>query len=158
MIAVRPATGADVDFIVAAQSAPHARGFVLAATPEIVRASLARGDRATFVVDDGGERAGMLQFGLYDEAPWLIDFRRIVVTQPGRGIGSFAVRWSIAWAFEQRRAHRITLDVVESNGRARRLYERAGFVYEGTYRHGYRDADGAYANLCIYGLLATDPR
>ena len=158
MIAVREATEADVGFIVAAQSAPHARGFVLAATPEIVGASLRRSDRATFVIENDGERAGMLQFGLYDEAPWLIDFRRIVVTQPGRGIGSAALRWSIGWAFEQRGAHRITLDVVETNDRARRLYERAGFVYEGTYRHGYRDPDGAYANLCIYGLLATDPR
>lgn len=157
MIAVRDATEADVAFIVAAQSAPHARRFVLAATPEMIRASLGRGDRATFVIEHDGEPAGMLLFGFYDEAPWLIDFRRIVVTRPGRGIGSLALRWSIAWAFEQRGAHRITLDVVETNDRARRLYERAGFVYEGTYRHGYRDPDGNYANLCIYGLLTTDP-
>jgi RimJ/RimL family protein N-acetyltransferase len=84
--------------------------------------------------------------------------RRIIVTQPGRGIGASAMRWVVAHAFETLGAHRIWLEVVASNTVARRLYERAGFAHEGTHRDGYRDVDGRYADLCTYGLLATDAR
>jgi RimJ/RimL family protein N-acetyltransferase len=157
VIAVRAATDADVAFLVAAQSAPHARGFVLAATDEQVRAALINPDRATFVFTDDGEPAGMVLLSYFPDAPWLVELRRIVVTRPGRGIGTHALRWTIAHAFEERNAHRISLDVVETNDRARRLYERCGFIHEGTQRDGYRSDDGHYGNLCSYGLLATDP-
>ncbi len=157
MIAMRPATEDDVAFLVATQVAPHARGFVLAATPEQVRAALDNPDRATFVVTEDGEPVGMVLLGSFADAPWLVEVRRIVVVRPGRGIGEHALRWVIAHAFEERNAHRISLEVVEANDRARRLYERCGFVHEGTQRDGYRDEDGQYADICTYGLLATDP-
>ncbi len=155
---MRPATEDDVAFLVATQVAPHARGFVLAATPEQVRSALANPDRATFVVCDGDERLGMVLLGYVADAPWLVEVRRIVVTRPGRGIGAQALRWTIAHAFDERHAHRIALEVVATNDRARRLYERCGFIHEGTQRDGYRDEDGRYTNLCAYGLLTTDPR
>jgi RimJ/RimL family protein N-acetyltransferase len=157
VIAVRAATVDDVVFIAAAQSVPHARGFVHPATEDEVRAALGRDDRATFVITRDGAPAGMMLVALEPNLPWLVEFRRLIVTDPGRGIGTVAVRWLIDWAFGERRAHRIWLDVVESNARARALYERCGFIHEGTYRDGYRnDGDGTFGNLCIYGLLATD--
>jgi RimJ/RimL family protein N-acetyltransferase len=158
MIAVRDATEADVPFIAATQSAPHARGFVLPAREDEVRSALDRTDRMTFVITEDREPVGMVLLGRYADAPWLIDLRRFVVTRPGRSIGTHALRWVIARCFDDYDAHRITLEVVESNVVARRLYERCGFVYEGACRDGYRDPDGTYANLCMYGLLATDPR
>jgi RimJ/RimL family protein N-acetyltransferase len=157
-IAFRPATHADVDAIVAMQIAPHARDFVLAATPDEVRAALENPERATFVITTDGEPAGMLLLVHEPRFPWLVEFRRIVVMQPGRGIGTAAVEFVIDWAFRERHAHRIHLDVVAANGRARRLYERAGFVHEGTLRDGFSAGDGSYGELCQYGLLATDPR
>ena len=157
MIAVRPATDADVAFLAAAQAVPHARGFVLPATEEQVRAALAQPDRASFVVTDDDEPAGMFLLGTYPDPPWLVELMRIVAVSPGRGIGSFALRWAVTFAFEQLHAHRISLEVVETNGPARRLYERGGFVLEGTHRDGFRDVDGTYRNLCLYGRLAGDP-
>jgi RimJ/RimL family protein N-acetyltransferase len=158
VISVRPATDDDVAFIVATHQAPHARGFVLSATPEVVSAALRRDDRMTFVIVDDGSPSGMLSFVIEAGLPWLIEFRRIVVTRPGNGIGTFAMRWAIDWAFEQRGAHRMWLDVVATNVRARQLYERSGFRYEGTYRDGFRDDDGSYGDLCVYGMLSSDPR
>jgi RimJ/RimL family protein N-acetyltransferase len=157
VIAIRPATGDDVAFIAAAQSTPHARGFVNPATEDEVGSALANPDRATFVIMDDDEPAGMLLLGYFSAAPWLVELRRIVVTRPGRGIGTHALRWTITHAFGERNAHRISLDVVEANDRARHLYERCGFIHEGTQRDGYRSDDGRYGNLCTYGLLATDP-
>ena len=40
--------------------------------------------------------------------------------------------------------------VVESNARARRLYERLGFVPLGVIPGGFRMADGRYENICPY--------
>ena len=40
--------------------------------------------------------------------------------------------------------------VVESNARARRLYERLGFRQIGTIPRGFRMKDGHYENICPY--------
>ncbi len=40
--------------------------------------------------------------------------------------------------------------VVESNLRARRLYERLGFIQLGTIPGGFRMKDGHYENICPY--------
>ena len=157
MIAVRGAAEADVAFLTAAQAVPHARGFVLPATEAEVRAALTQPDRATFVVTDEGAPVGMFLLATFPDPPWLVELRRIVVTRPGRGIGTFALQWALTFAFEHVRAHRIWLEVVESNGPARRLYERGGFVHEGTHRDGFRDEDGSFHDLCLYGRLVTDP-
>ncbi len=40
--------------------------------------------------------------------------------------------------------------VVESNARARHLYERLGFIQLGTIEGGFRMKDGQYVNICPY--------
>lgn len=40
--------------------------------------------------------------------------------------------------------------VVESNTRARHLYERLGFIPLGTIRNGFRRKDGKFENICPY--------
>jgi diamine N-acetyltransferase len=157
---VRPATVDDVDFIVAAHDAPHARGLIHRPSLEMVREGLDRQDRAAFVVTDGTERVGVVVLGYEPQEPplWIVEFRRLVMTSQGQGFGKFAVGWVIDWSFNHLGAHRIWLNVLQSNKRARRLYERAGFMFEGTWRDGFRAEDGRYSNLCFYGLLKTDHR
>ncbi len=52
----------------------------------------------------------------------------------GRGLGTEATRLILAHAFETVRLHRVELAVYAFNPRARRVYEKVGFVYEGTMR------------------------
>ncbi|MFE0464728.1 GNAT family N-acetyltransferase [Kitasatospora sp. NPDC058965] len=52
----------------------------------------------------------------------------------GRGLGTEAVRLLVGHGFEELDLHRIALSVYAFNPRARRCYEKAGFVLEGTRR------------------------
>jgi hypothetical protein len=52
----------------------------------------------------------------------------------GRGLGTEATRLIVGYRFEQAHLHRISLHVYTFNVRARRVYEKAGFVTEGVER------------------------
>ncbi len=53
----------------------------------------------------------------------------------GHGYGSDALRTLVRFGFDHLRLERIELDVYDFNDPARRMYERVGFVHEGTLRH-----------------------
>jgi RimJ/RimL family protein N-acetyltransferase len=61
----------------------------------------------------------------------------IVIGDPedtNQGYGSDALRALVAFGFDELRLERIWLDVYDFNERARRVYQRVGFVHEGTLR------------------------
>jgi RimJ/RimL family protein N-acetyltransferase len=94
---------------------------------------------------DTGEAIGTL--GLHD-----VDLKHgkatvgIAIGEPGRwsqGLGSDAMRAALDFGFGSLRLDRIELEVYDFNLRARRSYEKVGFVHEGTmreslYRNGRR--------------------
>jgi RimJ/RimL family protein N-acetyltransferase len=105
------------------------------------------------IILDRETPVGLWVLHLRDE--WLAEFVRVIAIAPGRGIGTYALRRMIARAFDDLGAHRAYLEVVADNP-ARRLYESEGFILEGTFREGYREAHGVYRDLCAYGMLAAD--
>jgi RimJ/RimL family protein N-acetyltransferase len=75
----------------------------------------------------------------------------------GKGHGSDALRALLWFGFAQLRLERIWLDVYDLNPGARQLYERLGFVHEGTLRHAvYRD--GEYRDVHRMAILAGEWR
>ncbi|MFT0848108.1 GNAT family protein [Actinomycetaceae bacterium L2_0104] len=82
---------------------------------------------------------------------------RILIGPAGRnrGIGSEATRLTIDYAFANSPLHRIGLSVFAFNPRARRVYEKAGFIYEGTRREAFR-FDGTYVDDDIMAILRSD--
>jgi RimJ/RimL family protein N-acetyltransferase len=73
----------------------------------------------------------------------------------GEGYGTDALQALIAFAFGQLRLERVELDVYDFNDRARRVYERIGFVLEGTLRHAlYRD--GAFHDVHRMAILRDE--
>jgi RimJ/RimL family protein N-acetyltransferase len=150
----RPVVADDAPWIVALHAAPHVRPYVMQPTEEQVRASVGRTGFAEYVVLDGNARVGLWRASL--EEPWLAELRTIIAAVPGRGVGTFALRRALEWAFLEQRVHRAYLYVAAANTRARGLYEHLGFRYEGTLRDGFRDRDGSFADLCCYGKLAGD--
>lgn len=82
---------------------------------------------------------------------------RILIGPEGRdrGFGSEATRLTIDYAFANSKLNRISLTVFAFNPRARRAYEKAGFVYEGTCREAFR-FDGEYVDDHIMAILRSD--
>jgi diamine N-acetyltransferase len=60
--------------------------------------------------------------------------KRIAVREPGKGNGSTLLRLVIDEVFRTTEAHRLWLGVFPENLRARRAYEKIGFVAEGVAR------------------------
>ncbi len=124
---------------------------------ERLRAAAERPDEeGRIVLDAEGTPVGFWSLTVHDGG-WLVELVRIVTLAPRRGIGSWALARMVARAFDDLGAHRVYLEVTADNTAARTLYERAGFVLEGTWRDGFRDAaSGGFKDLCAYGMLARD--
>lgn len=73
----------------------------------------------------------------------------------GKGNARDAISTLARYLFEQRRAARVELTVIESNMRARRLYEAIGFVTEGVLRD-WIYFDGAFHNEVLMALYSTE--
>jgi RimJ/RimL family protein N-acetyltransferase len=72
-----------------------------------------------------------------------------------RGLGTESVRMIVGYGFEQLRMHRIALEVYSHNPRARRVYEKVGFVAEGVLRDALR-FDGEWIDATVMSILASE--
>jgi RimJ/RimL family protein N-acetyltransferase len=82
---------------------------------------------------------------------------RIFIGRDGRdrGLGTEATRLICGYGFEKLGLHRISLEVYAFNPRARRAYEKAGFVVEGVLR----DAllwEGRWVDSTVMSVLAGE--
>ncbi|MHA6762875.1 GNAT family N-acetyltransferase [Streptacidiphilus sp. PAMC 29251] len=73
----------------------------------------------------------------------------------GRGLGTEATRLICGYGFEKLGLHRISLEVYAFNPRARRVYEKAGFVAEGVQRDALR-WDGEWVDAVTMSILAGE--
>lgn len=73
----------------------------------------------------------------------------------GRGLGTEATRLILGHAFDELGLHRVSLEVFTFNPRARRAYEKAGFVPEGVLRDSLL-WDGAYCDAVVMSVLAPE--
>jgi len=73
----------------------------------------------------------------------------------GRGLGTEASRLVLAHAFDTVGLHRVDLEVYAFNPRARHVYEKLGFVYEGTKRQALY-WDGEWVDARIMSILSSD--
>ncbi|WP_418276351.1 GNAT family N-acetyltransferase [Isoptericola jiangsuensis] len=81
----------------------------------------------------------------------------------GRGYGQEAIVEVLRFAFDVPRAdgglrlHRVSLDVLSINPRAKALYASLGFVEEGRLRDAYRDGDD-WADAIVMSILEDEFR
>lgn len=70
----------------------------------------------------------------------------------GTGVAKLATEEVLGYAFHTLGLHRVYLNVLEKNVRARHFYEKCGFVYEGTSKDAIL-LDGEYESLAWYGII-----
>lgn len=82
----------------------------------------------------GSQHIGFLIFVLDSDAR-NVEFRRIVVTEPGRGYGKRVVRMVDEICRDELGRVRVWLDVFETNERARHVYEQCGYRTFGRFEY-----------------------
>jgi RimJ/RimL family protein N-acetyltransferase len=73
----------------------------------------------------------------------------------GRGYGTEGIQLVLGMAFDGLGLHRVELDVLSINARAKSLYENIGFVVEGRRRDAYRDGDG-FCDAIMMAMLEDE--
>jgi len=115
-------------------------------------------DRIVWVIldNDNGAIVGEAVLNRLDQENLSCGFRLWISGATNRGLGTEAVRLSMRHAFDVG-LHRVELDVYDFNTRARHIYEKVGFVLEGTKREALR-FDDAWVDCHVMGLLASQWR
>lgn len=117
-------------------------------------------DRLVLAVIDNasGDLVGEVVLNEWDEGNQSCNFRCLVgVSGRGRGLGTEATRLVVEYGLTQVGLHRIGLEVYAFNPRARHVYEKAGFVHEGTGREALL-FDGEWVDVHYMAVLAGDLR
>ncbi len=73
----------------------------------------------------------------------------------GNGYATDALRTLTAHAFRERRIHKLSAQVYETNDASQRVLEKAGYSQEGIFREE-AFVDGEYVDVHRYGLLAEE--
>ena len=148
---------ADLDFVLSAEQSPENRGFVTVSSREQHLAAINSDDLSHLLIENPGDgsRVGYIILAGLADPNQSIEFRRIVVTEKGRGYGKEALRLVKKLAFEELKAHRLWLDVREHNVRARHLYEAEGFIAEGMMRECVK-TDGGFESLVLMSILSRE--
>ncbi|GHH83254.1 acetyltransferase [Streptomyces sulfonofaciens] len=167
-VVLRPFTAEDTDTMAAIIDDPEVLRYTFAPRGALTRERLlawygSRGephDRLDLAVTDraSGELVG--ESVLYD---WREGDRsclfRILLGPRGRdrGLGTETVRLMLAHAFERLGLNRVELGVYSFNHRARRAYEKAGFVVEGVRREASLRGGEAFDEM-VMSVLAREWR
>src|SRR5262245_42130429 len=128
-ISLRKTEEKDLDYVLAAEQDPANRMFVIPWSRDEHRQALVKPDLAHLIVQGERELGYVILAGLQDPDE-TIEFRRIVITEKGKGIGKRAVQLVKELAFDRYRANRLWLDVKEGNQGAQSLYKAQSFVVE----------------------------
>lgn len=103
-----------------------------------------------------GELVGEVVLNERDVDANSCNFRTLIGSADrGRGLGTEAARLILGYGFEQLGVHRISLDVFAFNPRAKRVYEKIGFLVEGVRRDAFR-FDGEYIDEIMMAILAPE--
>ncbi len=114
------------------------------------RLDLAVTDKAT------GECVGEVVLNDWNEGNRSCGFRTLIGPRGrNRGLGTEAVRLIVGYGFEHLGLHRIALEVYSFNPRARRVYDKVGFVAEGVLRDSLL-WDGEWIDTTVMSILAPE--
>lgn len=114
-------------------------------------------DGLSFMVYFGDDPIGICAFMNVDERNRHAELSIVIGNQDywSKGFGTSIMEQLLTWGFNEMNLNRLYLHVFDFNERAIGLYEKVGFIKEGTkremlYRHG------RYCDVLYYGMLRQD--
>lgn len=109
------------------------------------------------IVDENDEILGLVSLVNIDHMNQTCEFHIMIGTgdNQGKGAGTFATKEMLNHAFNNLNMHRVELTVLDDNKRAIHLYEKVGFVKEGTKRESnYKQ--GKFVDMHMYAILRDE--
>jgi diamine N-acetyltransferase len=158
-IELRRTTENDLPYVLAAEGDDDSRRFIAVWPEEKHRAALDDTNIQHLIIESkpNSQPIGFIMLAGLQGENRSIEFMRIVVTDKGKGYGRAAVRAIKRYAFDTLSAHRLWLDVKEQNTRARAVYAKEGFRYEGTLRECLKGPEG-FESLVVMSVLEQEYR
>jgi RimJ/RimL family protein N-acetyltransferase len=154
---LRPATQADLDPLIALARRPEVARTLAWDAADGLAAALDADAGELLVIEDEGALVGGVRWTVTNRRSRIVEIRALMLDPDshGRGLAVATVRALVERLFDGHGMHRIEAEVMGINQAARRVFERAGFVHEGTRRRAY-DRHGAWQDGIRYGLLPED--
>jgi RimJ/RimL family protein N-acetyltransferase len=152
-IALRESSIDDLPFIVGVEHAPEFREYIGTWTQEEHAAAMHDPDtRYLIVLGNSANALGYVILRGLKSEHHNIELKRIALRAPGKGHGRQALQLLLRFVFDEAGAHRLWLDVYETNLRAQHLYRSLGFQQDGIFREAvYRD--DRYHSLLLMSML-----
>ena len=150
------ATEADIPAIMAIERTPGFEDFVGRWSAEQHAAEMARDSTRYFVLRDGDEVTAFAIFQHIGEPDRRVHLKRIVARDAGQGAGTRLLSSALDWLYTETETNRVDLDLFVENERARRSYDKLGYVLEGRHRDNHRSVDGRIRDALIMSILRKD--
>jgi RimJ/RimL family protein N-acetyltransferase len=114
-------------------------------------------DRLAWVIVDArtGDVVGEAMLSNLDPGNRSCGFRIWIAGATNRGLGTEATDLVVRHAFMEQKLNRVELEVYAFNPRARHVYEKVGFVLEGTRRQALR-YNGDWVDAHVMAVLASE--
>ena len=150
------AAKADIPAIMAIERTPGFETVVGRWTREQHAAEMAKKSSRYFVLRERGEVTAFAIVQNLDNPDHRVHLKRIAAASPGQGSGSRLLKGVTDWLFTETETNRLDLDLFVENERARRAYEKLGFIVEGRLRDYHRSVDGRLRDALIMSILRRD--
>lgn len=131
LMTLRRASFQDLAFVVALEQKFRGQNLVGADDSETHQQRMNDRDCQYWIAEHGDLPAGHVILRGIQSVDRSVELKRIVISEPGQGLGSMVLRAIMSKVFDELGAHRLWLDVFEHNARARHVYRSMGFVEEG---------------------------
>jgi RimJ/RimL family protein N-acetyltransferase len=155
-LVLRETVEAALPAVIAIESATEVARWVTVWPHERHRRAISDPDEAHLTAADGEEIIGFVLLAGLAGPHRSVELRRIAIARRSAGLGRKTLNLALELAFGHYQAHRVWLDVLPDNERARRLYISCGFVQEGLLREAHLHPDGSFSPLLLMSTLRTD--
>jgi len=155
-VTAEQAAEADIPAIMEIERTPGFEDVIGRWTHEQHAAEMAKKGSRYFVLREGGALTAFAIVQNLDNPDQRVHLKRIAANSPGKGSGTRLLEHVLLWLFTETEANRFDLDLFVENERARRTYEKLGFIVEGRCRDYHRSVDGRIRDALIMSILRKD--